>query len=138
MPVVEIGQRLRDQGVRATRARVAVFEALQQVGHHATVDQLAATVGEDVNIASIYRSLALFEDLGLVQRTVGHGDAAAWELRHADDQIHLVCTACGQVTHHPVGEAADLIAHVREDHGFAVSRASVTMEGRCGACLETG
>lgn len=136
--MVEIGQRLRDQGVRATRARVAVFEALQRIGHHATVDELGAAVGDGVNIASIYRSLALFEDLGLVQRTAGPGEATAWELRHADDQIHLVCTSCGQVTHHPVGEAADLIAHVREDHGFAVSRASVTMEGRCGACLAEG
>lgn len=133
--MVEIEQRLRDEGVRATRARVAVFAALERAGHHATVDDLAAELGDGVNVASIYRSLALFEDLGLVQRTAGHGDAAAWELRHADDQIHLVCTSCGNVTHHPVGEAADLIAHVREDHGFEVSRASVTMEGRCQACL---
>lgn len=133
MPGIE--QRLRDQGVRATRARVAVFEALERAGHHATVDDLAADLGNDVNIASIYRSLGLFEDLGMVQRTVGHGDAAAWELRHADDQIHLVCTSCGAVAHHPVGEAADLIAHVREDHGFEVRRASVTMEGRCRTCL---
>jgi Fur family ferric uptake transcriptional regulator len=134
--VVQIEQRLRDEGVRATRARVAVFEALERAGRHATVDDLALAIGGGVNVASIYRSLALFEDLGLAQRTAGHGDATAWELRHADDEIHLVCTTCGAVAHHPVGEAADLIAHVREDHGFEVSRASVTMEGRCRTCLE--
>lgn len=133
--MVHIEQHLRDEGIRATRARVAVFHALERAGRHATVDDLAAVIGGGVNVASIYRSLALFEDLGLVQRTAGPGDATAWELRHADDQIHLVCTACGAVTHHPVGEAADLIAHVREDHGFEVRRASVTMEGRCRGCL---
>ena len=139
---MELETLLRSHGHRVTRARVAVWDALQDVEGHPTVDDLAAHVAErepGTNVASVYRALSLFEELGLARASrLGDDEGARWEVAHPDDTIHLVCDVCGSVTHH-TGDLVDQVrTHLHEGHGFEPSAVDLTVTGTCARCATSG
>jgi Fur family ferric uptake transcriptional regulator len=129
---------LRDRGYRVTRPRRAVWDALHRGDGHLTVDEVATLVdaaGEDVDTASLYRALALFEELGLARVSrLGDRDAGRWELAHPDEHFHLVCRSCGQVDHHVGSLVAQIRDHLDGGHGFEVEDVELVVSGRCAAC----
>lgn len=135
---VEPDRTLRDHGYRVTQPRRAVWRALQAGVGHRTVEEIAATLvalDEEVDTASLYRALALFEELGLARVSrLGDRDAGRWELAHPDEHFHLVCQACGDVDHH-VGTLVEQIReHLEGDHGFAIEQVELVVTGRCANC----
>ncbi len=136
----DIAQVLRDRGHRVTRARLAVWQALESSGGHATVDDLAARaqrIEPGVNLASVYRSLALFAELDLARESrLGDEDATRWEVAHPDEHFHLVCEQCGAVDHH-VGELVQRISeHLEQGHGFLPHTVELIVTGTCRWCRE--
>lgn len=131
-------QFLADEGHRITVPRRAVWQALHVVDGHVTAEELTDVVQDlepGVNLASVYRSLALFSDLGLVRESrLGSQEAARWELAHPDEHFHLVCESCGSVDHH-VGTLVEQVRHhLDEGHGFQVSGVELIVTGTCVAC----
>ena len=127
---------LRSRGYRLTPQRQLVLEAVGRLGH-ATPEDIATAVRETasgVNISTVYRTLELLEELGLVQHThLGHG-APTYSVSTDDDHVHLVCRSCGVVQEADVellGEAARRLA---EEQGFALDVGHVALFGRCAAC----
>lgn len=135
---MELETLLRSHGHRVTRARMAVWDALQAAAGHPTVDELTEAVeGREpgTNVASVYRTLALFEQLGLARASrLGDEDAARWEVAHPDDTIHLVCDVCAAVEHH-TGDLVDQVrTHLQDGHGFEPTAVDLTVRGRCHRC----
>lgn len=132
---------LRRHGHRVTEPRRAVFRVLADADDHLTVEQIDGRVretGGDANLASVYRALALFADLGIARETRLGGDAATWELAHPDEHFHLVCETCGRVQHHVGSLVADLVDHLAGDeHRFEAQRVELTVRGRCATCADT-
>jgi Fur family transcriptional regulator, ferric uptake regulator len=134
----EVGAVLREHGYRLTRPREVVWEVLRRADGHLTAEQIADRAEQaapGVNLASVYRALALLSDLDLVRESrLGEGDAAVWEMAHPDEHFHLVCGSCGDVSHH----AGDLVEQVRThlggEHGFAVDSIELVVTGRCDSC----
>lgn len=126
---------LRTRGHRVTRPRRAVWDALQRASGHLTVDQLVTDVGNDADVASVYRALALFEELGLARVTrLGDSDAGRWELAHPDEHFHVVCRQCGDVDHHVGTLVASIHEHLEVGHGFEVEGVDLVVTGRCARC----
>lgn len=134
----ELTAQLRSYGHRVTRPRRAVYEALEHAETHLTADELAWRVQQrhpGVNIASVYRSLALFADIGLARETrLGDSDAARWEISHPDEHFHVVCERCGHVDHHVGQLVHDITEHLRAGHGFHARTVDLTVTGRCREC----
>ena len=132
---------LRAGGHRITRPRTAVWAALVDADDHLTAEELADRVEQQdssVNLASVCRTLTLFEELELVRHSRLVDDPAGrWEITHPDDDFHLVCTECGAVDHH-VGTLVQTVRdHLQDGHGFAVDQVDLTVRGRCAACGDT-
>ena len=140
MTSAEIAEVLRAHGHRVTRARLAVWEALESSGGHATVDDLASRAQRlepGVNLASVYRSLALFSDLELARESrLVDEDATRWEVAHPDEQFHLVCEECGSVDHHVGGLVQRITEHLEAGHGFLPRTVDLTVTGVCRSCRE--
>jgi len=134
----DLEQLLRARGLRVTRPRRAVWEVLRSADGHLTVEQVASAaeaLGHDLDLASVYRSLDLLEQLGLARSSrIGDADAARWELAHPDEHFHLVCTSCGGVDHHIGSLVAEVREHLDTGHGFAVEAVELTVTGRCARC----
>lgn len=134
----DIEAALRNGGHRVTAARTAVWQALADTTHHLTADEVAERASQHdagINLASVYRSLTLFEELGLVRQS--HlGDAASrWELAHPDEHFHIVCRVCGVVDHHHGTLVQSIRDHLGgEGHGFNAEDVELTVTGVCAAC----
>jgi Fur family transcriptional regulator, ferric uptake regulator len=129
--------KLRRHGYRVTPPRQRVWQVLES-GEHLTAEEIARRIadgaGPDVNLASVYRSLALLEELDLVRSSrLGEG-STTWERAHPDEHFHLVCRQCGNVSHHR-GTLVDQVAnHLRLDHGFDPEDIELVVTGRCVDC----
>lgn len=135
----DIADLLRARGHRVTRPRRAVWEALVKASGHLTVEELAGRVRErepGVNLASVYRSLALFEEFDLVRESrLGDDEAGRWEVAHPDDHFHVVCEECGEVDHHVGDLVEQLRDHLETGHGFHTRSVDMTVTGRCARCV---
>ena len=134
---VQVADVLRQRGYRLTRPREAVFHALATAGGHLTAEAIADRVGatgDAINLASVYRSLAVLEEVGLARESrLGEG-GRRWELAHPDAEFHLVCDRCGRVVHHG-GELVDQVRnHLATEHGFTAEAVTLVVHGTCARC----
>jgi Fur family ferric uptake transcriptional regulator len=127
----DLGAALRARGLRTTPQRRDVLHAVHRLGH-ATPEQIAGEVG-GVDLTTVYRTLQLLEDLGLLAHThLGHG---APSYRPADDaHVHVVCHACGSVIDAPADLADDVARRLDAQLGFTVDVAHFTVFGHCADC----
>ena len=127
---------LREAGLRVTRPRMAVLDAVRQ-HPHADTESIIATVRADLGEVShqaVYDVLRALTDAGLVRRIQPAGSVARYEARVGDNHHHLVCRSCGTVrdVDCAVGEPPCLTAV--DDGGFAIDEAEVVYWGLCPAC----
>jgi Fe2+ or Zn2+ uptake regulation protein len=129
---------LGDAGHRMTGPRLAVWGVVASSHSHMTAEEIADAVREadpTVNLSSVYRSLALFSELGLVRESnLGASEAVHWELAHPDEQFHLRCTSCGRVEHHLGDLVGQIEHHLSHHHGFNASRVELLVYGTCRTC----
>src|SRR5438128_8988868 len=113
---------LRARGFRLTPQRQLVLEAVGALGH-ATPEELVAEVrrtASGVNISTVYRTLELLEELGLVRHThLGHG-APTYSVAGDDDHVHLVCRDCGGVDEVASEVVEDVVRRLSAERGFSV------------------
>jgi len=129
---------LRARGLRLTAQRQLVLEAVYDLGH-ATPEQVHTAVREvaaGVNITTIYRTLELLEELGLVTHThLSHG-SPTYHAAGGHQHVHLVCRTCGEVTEMDPAVLQPLVSRLADERGFAVDVGHVALFGVCGACGE--
>lgn len=135
---VDLAAELRAQGLRVTPARRAVWDTLRSAERHLAADEIVALAvgsGRAVELASVYRTLELLEDLGLVRRSrLLDAATTRWELAHADEHFHMVCTVCGVVDHHVGSLVAVVEEHLEREHRFEVAEVDLRVVGRCAGC----
>ncbi|GAA3301665.1 hypothetical protein GCM10020295_45480 [Streptomyces cinereospinus] len=87
-----------------------------------------------VNISTVYRTLELLEELGLVSHAhLGHG-APTYHLADRHHHLHLVCRDCTTVIEADVSVAAEFTAKLRETFGFDTDMKHFAIFGRCKDC----
>ncbi|HTF06675.1 MAG TPA: Fur family transcriptional regulator [Asanoa sp.] len=127
---------LRARGLRLTAQRQLVLEAVYELGH-ATPEQVHTAVRETaagVNITTIYRTLELLEDIGLVTHThLSHG-SPTYHAAGGHQHVHLVCRSCGEVTEVDPAVLQPLVDQLATDRGFRVDVGHVALFGDCGGC----
>ncbi|MDP9168578.1 MAG: transcriptional repressor [Actinomycetota bacterium] len=127
---------LRARGYRLTPQRQLVLEAVASLGH-ATPEEIVTAVRQTasgVNISTVYRTLELLEQLGLVRHThLGHG-APTYSVPSDDDHVHLVCRDCGGIEECDTAVIADVVARLSREKGFTVDVGHFAVFGVCQAC----
>lgn len=127
---------LRSRGYRLTPQRQLVLDAVRRLGH-GTPDEIAGAVQEttpSVNLSTVYRTLDLLEEVGLVTHThLGHR-APTYHPADESDHVHLVCTDCGDILAVPSEAVEPMMGSLRDLNGFEVNVAHVAMHGRCAGC----
>jgi Fur family transcriptional regulator, ferric uptake regulator len=127
---------LRARGYRVTPQRQLVLEAVTAL-EHATPEEICTRVQETargVNISTVYRTLELLEQLGLVTHShLGHG-APRYHLADEADHVHLVCQECGRIDQVEPAAVAPLVAALAAEQDFETDVRHLTVFGRCGAC----
>ena len=127
---------LREKGYRLTPQRELVLHAVDALGH-ATPEDVLAKVREQsaaINISTVYRSLELLEELGLVRHTHITDRTPTYHSKVTPDHVHLVCRGCGAVLEAAPSEFDSLLADLVSTHGFEADLGHLTVFGRCADC----
>ena len=137
-----VESRLLDHDVRYTKGRRAVVESLAAAKGPRSAAELSAQIGPGIPLSSLYRSLTVLVDAGVVAPHFGSGgltryELAEWLLGH---HHHLVCVACGSVQDvslPPTYETQirELIEHVSRTASFRPVSHVFEIEGRCLNCI---
>ncbi|WP_082563886.1 Fur family transcriptional regulator [Nocardioides sp. Root140] len=129
-------QALRSSGLRVTKPRLAVLDAIGSRPHADTNGVLAAVRVElpAVSHQAVYDCLNALTEAGMLRRIQPAGSVARYELRVGDNHHHVVCRTCGAVADVDcsVGDAPCLTAS--EHHGFEIDEAEVVYWGTCPDC----
>ncbi len=126
--------RLRAAGKRVTPERELLLGIIASNPHLDAMEihRLAREKQPRISLATVYRTLSLLEELGIV-RACELGEAHAhYEVQH-DDHLHLVCSECGRIVDLPSPEPLRKLAASR---GFHVERIRLELIGLCSACAE--
>ena len=129
-------EELRAKGYRVTPQRQLVLEAVMRLGH-ATPEEVADAVRQTargVNISTVYRTLELLEQLGLVSHTpLGHG-APTYHSSDDADHVHLVCRECGVVSETTPDLVSAVVDRLAAEEGFQADVRHLAIFGVCQAC----
>jgi Fur family ferric uptake transcriptional regulator len=134
------GKRLNELGLKATRPRLRVLEAMRSSRkRHLSAEDIHRRVidaGAEVGVASIYRILAQLESAGVLRKHVFEAGVAVFEVDCGDRHDHLVCVACGRVQDFQDRAMRMRRQKVADEHGFDVSGEPLMLRGRCPACAK--
>ena len=128
---------LHEHGYRLTPQRQLVLEAVTSLGHASPEDVLASVreVADGVNASTVYRTLEVLEEVGLVRHS--HlGSRTTWHSVEHHGHLHLVCRDCGRVDEAPLAFADGLVGSLQAERGFTPDMEHFGVWGRCAGCAE--
>ena len=122
-----------------TAQRQLVLKLIRDARGHIDAKELyrrASSKNESISPATVYRSLSLFKQLGLVdERRLGKM-RCYYEIKQTPEHQHLVCQGCGKVIEFESPLIRKLVDKVQREHGFNVTKAELYLEGYCEQCKE--
>ena len=120
--------------------RQLLLRLIRNAGGHIDAKELyrrAGSLDQSISLATVYRSLRFFEELGLVEeRRLGHL-SHHYEIKQPSEHQHFVCRDCGKVFEFRNPLINRLVGTVQKEQGFSVTRAEFYLEGYCRQCRET-
>lgn len=130
---------LEARGYRLTAARRAILDTLVESGGHLTADELTDRVrGQAAGIGrmTVYRTLDLLCDLGLLRPVYQGTGAAHYILMEDGHHHHLICSGCSRVIEFDECALGDLPVRIARRFGFRVEGHLLELYGMCAECNE--
>jgi Fur family ferric uptake transcriptional regulator len=131
---------LRRRGFKITQERLDVLREINAIDGHFEAEDLFIRLrqqGNSVSKATIYRTLPLLLESGLVRQSFLTGEKQTYyehtlgPKRHE----HLICTRCGKVIEFTSPHLEAALATVYEDYRFLAEKRRVEIYGTCADCM---
>jgi Fe2+ or Zn2+ uptake regulation protein len=132
---------LRAGGRRLTPQRRLILSVLQESDEHLDAEMLydrVRTRDPDVSLATVYRTLALLQELGLVEAHRLGQDHGHYEAAHDVPHYHFTCLNCGAVIEFDSPLVAQIEQALCAQQGLQVVESLLHVSGYCTACREKG
>lgn len=122
---------------RLTKQRAAILRALEGDSHLSAETILERVRSElpGVSLGTIYRTLDILRELGLVQIFSYAGSASRFEAA-IEKHHHLLCTKCGQLVNVDAPGLGDIARSIGTGRGFSEIDCALTITGRCTGCSD--
>ena len=137
----QIESRLQERDIRLTTGRRTIVRSLGLADGPRSASDLYGSLGDTVPLSSIYRTLAVLEDAGVVSphystKGVTRYELAEWLMGH---HHHVVCVQCGQVEDIEIdteieSELESLVERIGQEVSFAPRDHALEIEGQCSRC----
>lgn len=128
---------LRAAGKRITPQRKLVLDILAQNRRHLDayeLHELGRQRDKALSLSTVYRTLALLKESGLVQELHLDTNHHHYELIDRMEHAHLVCLGCGQVFEVDSGDFVQAARQAGDRHGFSITSTQIELSGYCAAC----
>lgn len=138
-----IKTKLKEGGLKLTPQRLTILDVIIKAeGAHLTIEELyelVKGVKPETGVATVYRTILLFEELGIVKKLDLNDGIYRYELNHEQElhgHHHLVCSACGKVEE-VKDDLLDSVEQVIEkDYKFRIKDHSLKFYGLCNECYK--
>ncbi len=128
-------ERIRQMGLKVTLPRLKILELLEQhVGQHLSAEDVYKFLLEshaEIGLATIYRVLTQFEEVGLVKRHHFEGGQSIFELNTGPHHDHIVCLECGKVVEFMDELIEERQQTIAAQQGFELRRHALILYGHC-------
>jgi Fur family transcriptional regulator, ferric uptake regulator len=131
---------LQASGARMTPQRGAILDAVLGTTEHRTADEIleaAQKLDSTVSRATVYRTLTLMVEIGLLRRLDLGRDFSYFDPNYVDNpnHSHLICLDCDKIIEFDDPELTACGRKIAETKGFELSASFVRLEGHC-QCLK--
>ena len=96
--------------------------------------RLRARDESTIGLATVYRTLSLLSEKGVVDTLAHHGGELCYRLCGETHHHHLVCSNCHRVVEIDEQGLSDWLERVFEKHGFLALAHTVELTGLCSTC----
>ena len=128
---------LSDAGIRSTEPRRGVARLIAARSGHFTARELvrdASVLRTGIGRATIFRTLELFADLGLVERLDLPSGEHAYVACEPAHHHHVVCSRCGHSTEVADIGMSEVASEVARRTGYRIDRHRLELFGLCPDC----
>ena len=137
----QVESRLAETDVRYTKGRRVVIDALAQADGPRSAAELSEVIGDSVPLSSLYRSLAVLEEAGVLAAHFSSPGLTRYELAEwlGGHHHHLVCITCGSVQDLAANGSIErrlqgIVTEIARDASFSEVNHALEIEGRCARC----
>lgn len=129
---------LRGRGLRVTRQRLAVLDAIAEQPHlpAEAVHTAVARRLPEITVQSVYTVLHDLTAHQLLRRFDPPGSAARYEARTGDNHHHAICTVCGRIEDVDCAHGQAPCLEAPEGLGMEIEAADVVFRGVCLTCAD--
>lgn len=133
MSAGELEDALRDAGVRITRQRSAILRTLAEADDHPDANELfrrASVIEPTVSLSTVYRTLSVLEDKGVVHRLTFEGTPARFETADTPHHDHMIDIETGDVIEFRSDKIEKLQAEIADELGYDIVYHKLELYGR--------
>ncbi len=127
---------LKEKGYKVTPQRIAVYDLLKGTKEHPSADMLynkLQPLYPTMSLATVYKSLEVFKELGLVQELNVGEDKFRYDA-NARQHPHITCSCCGKVEDVDDEMFFDLLEQVSQKTGYELVNQKLYFFGYCPQC----
>ena len=128
-----IEQLCMEKGMRMTEQRRVIARVLSQATDHPDVEEVyrrASEVDSQISIATVYRTVRLFEEAGILERHDFGDGRARYEERPEEHHDHLINVETGEVIEFRNDEVEELQGRIAKELGFSLVEHRMELYGR--------
>ena len=122
---------------RNTQQRQLLLGIIRQTETHFDADEIyrqARRKSPNISLSTVYRSLQLFRDMGLVEEHRLSGVRRYYESTSRSRHHHMVCLGCGRVFEFTCPSTEKIKSRLNREEGFKVTGVDVRLVGYCPEC----
>ena len=134
---IDLVKYLHAHGSRMTPQRQLILDAICAGNGTATLDIIFHHIHAQapaLNLATVYRNLKLFKELGLVAENNLGETHSHYEMRDKAEHHHLVCLGCGRIIEFKSPFIAKAAAKTQRENAFDITSVQLKIEGYCRKC----
>jgi Fur family transcriptional regulator, ferric uptake regulator len=139
--IEKLKNNLKSKGYKLTPQRRAIVDIIiRKEGNHLTTEELYDSVKKEcpeIGLATVYRTVQLLEELGIICRLNLDDGCSRYELVHEAENHqhhHLICTSCNKVTEVEGDLLEELEQRIQSKYNFQIKNHSVKFYGLCSDC----
>lgn len=137
----DIKEILQDRGLKYTKQRELVYEIFhRQKNVHMTTEEVykeALTLMPEIGIATVYRTVQVLEELGLISAITFEDGITRYELKKEDEEHnhhHLICRVCNKIIEVNLDLLDDLEEKIEKTENFIIRDHNLKFYGICSEC----
>ncbi len=130
---------LKKRRLRITNQRALILDIIRQGRGHLDADEIYRRVQKRqprINLSTVYRTLRLFKELGLVEEVHFDDEHHYYEIKPTSEHHHLVCLGCGKVVEFRYSLTRYVKRNVPEAKNFEIVYTEIRMTGYCSECRQ--